>query len=91
MEQIHQSISTMIAISLRENSPSKYEDVSPLVFRKCMAAQFAIRSTINSSLKNLILNINQFKNKLERTVLNEGPWAIKEVHPNGTVAILRNE
>ena len=40
--------------------------------------------------KVLILNKNQFKGKLEPTVLNEGPWVIKQVHTNGTVSILRN-
>ena len=49
---MHQSISTMIAISLRENPPLKYEDVSNLVLRKCMAAQYAIRATINMTLKH---------------------------------------
>ena len=36
------------------------------------------------------LNKNQFKNKLEPTVLYEGPWTIQQVHTNGTVSILRN-
>ena len=40
----------MIAISLRENPPIKYEDVSSLVFIKCMTAQYAIKSTLNMSL-----------------------------------------
>ena len=52
VERMHQSISTMIAISLRENPPLKYEDVSNLVLRKCMAAQYAIRATINMTLKH---------------------------------------
>ena len=52
VERMHQSISTMIAISLRENPPQKYEEVSTLVFRKCMAAQYAIRSTINMTLQH---------------------------------------
>ena len=134
----------MIAISLCENPPLKYEEVSTLVFRKCMAAQYAIRSTVNMTLKHtpgelafgrdmlmpvpsqidwkqllsrkqdvitqanvrenksrtdynykvgqkiLILNKNPHKSKLEPTVLNEGPWEIKQVHENGTVTILRN-
>ena len=45
---MHQSISTMIAISLKENPPIKFEDVLSLVFTKCMAAQYAIRSTVNA-------------------------------------------
>ena len=144
VERMHQSISTMIAISLRENSPQKFEEVSNLIHRKCMAAQYTIRATVHSSLKYtpgelgfhrdmlhpfsskidwkqiiegkqvtvnkenlkenstrrdfdykvedkiLILNKNQFKGKLEPTVLNEGPWVIKQVHTNGTVSILRN-
>ena len=52
VERMHQSISTMIAISLRENPPQKYEEVSTLVFRKCMAAQYSIRSTVNTTLKH---------------------------------------
>ena len=52
VERMHQSISTMIAISLRQNLPSKYEDVSNLVFRNCMAAQYAVRTTVNMTLKH---------------------------------------
>ena len=52
VERMHQSISTMIAISLCENPPLKYEDVSNLVLRKCMAAQYAIRATVNMALKH---------------------------------------
>ena len=52
VECMYQSISTMIAISLRENPPHKYEEVSTLVFRKCMAAQYSIRSTINMTLQH---------------------------------------
>ena len=52
VERMHQSISTMIVISLQENPPHKYEEISTLVFRKCMAAQYAIRSTVNTTLKN---------------------------------------
>ena len=48
VERMHQSISTMIAISLKENPPIKFEDVLSLVFTKCMAAQYAIRSTVNA-------------------------------------------
>ena len=51
-ERMHQSISTMIAISLLENPPVKYEDVSNLVFSKCISAQYAVRSTVNTSLKH---------------------------------------
>ena len=42
----------MITISLRENPPLKYEDVSNLVLRKCMATQYVIRATINLTLKH---------------------------------------
>ena len=52
VERMHQSISTMIAISIGENPPQKYEEVSTFVFRKCMAAQYSIRSTVNTTLKN---------------------------------------
>ena len=52
VERMYQSISAIIAISLRENPPVKYEEVSNLVFNKCTAAQYAIRSTVNISLKH---------------------------------------
>ena len=52
VERMHQSISTMIAISLRENPPRKYEDVATLVLRKCMAAQYAVRATVNMTLNH---------------------------------------
>ena len=51
VERMHQSISTMIAISLRENPQRNFEDVSTLIFRKCMAAQYAVRATVNTILK----------------------------------------
>ncbi len=51
VERMHQTISTMIAISLKENPPTKFEEVSSLVMRKCKAAQFAIRATTHSTLK----------------------------------------
>ena len=51
VERMHQSISTMVAISLRENPPHKFEEVSSPIYRKCMAAQYAIRATVRSSLK----------------------------------------
>ena len=53
VERMHQFISTMIAISLRENPPLKYEEVSTLVFRKCIVVQYSIRSTINMTLKHI--------------------------------------
>ena len=49
---MHQSISTMIATSLCENPPIKYEDISNLVFDKCMAAQYDVRSTVNMSINH---------------------------------------
>ena len=52
VERMHQSINTMIAISLCENPPIKYEDISSLVFNKYMAAQYAVRSIVNSSLNH---------------------------------------
>ena len=51
VERMHQSISTMIAISLRENPPRIFEDVFTLIFRKCMAAKYAVRATVNMTLK----------------------------------------
>ena len=51
VERMHQSISTMLAISLRENPPNKFEEVSTLVHNKCMAAQYAVRATVNTNLK----------------------------------------
>ena len=52
VERMHRSISTMIAISKRENPPLKYEDVSNLLLRKCIAAQYAIKAIINMTLKH---------------------------------------
>ena len=52
VEMMHQSISTMLVISLRENPPNIFEEVSTLVPSKCMAAQYAIRATVNTTLKN---------------------------------------
>ena len=49
--QMHQTISTRIAISLKENPATKFEDVSSLVMRKCKVAQFVIRATTHSTLK----------------------------------------
>ena len=51
VEQMHQLISTMIAIGIRENPPRNFEDVFTLIFRKCMAAQYAVRTTANTTLK----------------------------------------
>ena len=42
----------MLAISLKENPPNQFEEVSTLVHNKCMAAQYAIRGTVHTSLKN---------------------------------------
>ena len=51
VERMHQSINTMLAISLRENPPKRYEDVSSLIHIKCTAAQYAVRATMQSTLK----------------------------------------
>ena len=51
VERLHQSISTMIAISIQKNPPRSYEEANGLIQRKCMAAQFAIRATVHTSLK----------------------------------------
>ena len=42
----------MIAISLQENPPCKYKDVTNLVFRTDMATQYVIRATINMTLQH---------------------------------------
>ena len=41
VERMHQTISTMIVISLKENPPTKFEEVSSLVERKCMLLNLA--------------------------------------------------
>ena len=51
VERLHQTVSTMIAISIQENPPYSFEQVSSLVYRKCMAAQYAIRSSVHTTLK----------------------------------------
>ncbi len=50
VERMHQTINTMIAISLQENPPKSSEEMSQLVRRKCAAAQYAIRATVHSRL-----------------------------------------
>ena len=50
-ERLHQTLKTTIAISLQENPPTSYEEVSSLIHRKCASAQFAIRATVNSHTK----------------------------------------
>ena len=47
----HQTLKTIIAVSLRENPSQSFEEVSPLIQHKCAAAQFAIRTTIHSQTK----------------------------------------
>ena len=61
---MHQSISTMLAISLRENPPNKFEEVSTLVHSKCIAAQYAIRATVNTTLKHTPGKLAFGRNKL---------------------------
>ena len=51
VERLHQTLKTTIAISLRENPPNSFEEVSSLIHRKCASAQFAIRATIHSHNK----------------------------------------
>ena len=50
VERMHQTINTMIAISLQENPPRSFEESAQLVSRKCAAAQYAIRATVHSRL-----------------------------------------
>ena len=51
VERLHQTLQTTIAISLQENSPTSFEEVSSLIHRKCASAQFAIRATVNRDAK----------------------------------------
>ena len=51
VERMHQTISTMIPIILKENPPTKFEEVSSLVERKCKAAHFAVRATNHPTLR----------------------------------------
>ena len=51
VERLHQTLKTNLSISLQENPPNSYEDVSSLIQRKCAAAQFAIRTTVHSQHK----------------------------------------
>ena len=50
VERMHQTINTMIAISLQENPPRSVEEGSYLIHRKCAAAQYAVRATVHSRL-----------------------------------------
>ena len=51
IERLHQTLNTIISISLQENPPTSFEEVSTLIQRKCPAAQFAIRATSHSQYK----------------------------------------
>ena len=51
VERLHQTLNTIISISLQENPPTSFEEVSTLIQRKCTASQFAIRATANSQHK----------------------------------------
>ena len=51
VERLHQTLKTTIVISLRENPPQSFEEVSSLISRKCAAAQYALRATIHSANK----------------------------------------
>ena len=51
VERLHQTLKTTIAISLSENPPTSFEEVSSLIHRKCAAAQFAIRATVHTHSK----------------------------------------
>ena len=44
-------MNTMITISLRENPPFKYEDISTLDHLKSMAAQYSIRPIVHTPLQ----------------------------------------
>ena len=51
VERMHQTISTMIAISIQENLPNTFEEASSLIQRNCLSAQFALRATVHSTMK----------------------------------------
>ena len=51
VERLHQTLNTIISISLQENPPTSFEEVSTLIQRKCIAAQFSIRAIVNSQFK----------------------------------------
>ena len=51
VERLHQTLKTTIAISLKENPPTSFDEVSSLIQRKCASAQFAIRATVHSHNK----------------------------------------
>ncbi len=51
VERMHQSISTMLAISIQENPPKGFEEAANLVQRKCMDTQFSLRATVHSTMK----------------------------------------
>ena len=48
VERLHQTLKTTIVISLKENPPQSFEEVSSLIQRKCAAAQYVIRANIHS-------------------------------------------
>ena len=51
VERLQQTLNTIISISLIQNPPTSFEEVSSMVYRKCVSAQFAIRATRHSQHK----------------------------------------
>ena len=51
IERMHQTVNTILAISLRENPPDKFEDAAAIINKHCKAAQFAIRATMHLRMK----------------------------------------
>ena len=88
MERKHQSNSTMRAIKFRENLPIKYEDFASLVHKKCMTAQYAIRTTVHSTLypwQNCLWTryVTSFSNQINWSQLIQRKQAI--VNQNNTM------
>ena len=52
MEHMHQTISTMISMSVHENPPTTPEEASNLIKSKCTAAQSAMRASIHIVLRH---------------------------------------
>ena len=51
VEHLHQTLNTIISISIRQHPPSSFEDVSSMIHRQCATVQFGIQATSHSQHK----------------------------------------
>ena len=51
VERLHQSLNNIFSISLNQYPSTTFEEVSTMIHRKCVSAQFATRTTSHSQCK----------------------------------------